>query len=101
MDLELEQNSNGVIIPLKVIPKAKRNSIIGIHQGRLKVSVTQAPEKGKANQAVIQFLAKELGIKKSQLALVSGETSQTKQILVSGITLQEVQEIIVKVLNSE
>ena len=55
----------------------------------LKVCVTQAPEKGKANKAIAEFLAKTLGSKKSQIELISGETSHHKKFSIRGITLQE------------
>ncbi len=94
MKLKLEEIEEGVMLPLQVTPKAKNNSIMGIHQGRLKISVTQAPEKGKANKAVIQFLAKKLGIRKSQFSLVSGSTSQKKMILISNLTCSELNDCI-------
>ena len=58
----------------------------------LKVSVTQSPEKGKANKAVIELLSKKLGLKKSQIELISGETSHQKRFLVRGITPDELAE---------
>lgn len=53
--------------------------------GLVKIKVTAAPSKGKANEAVIKLLAKELGIKKSQIAIVSGETSKIKIIELNGV----------------
>src|SRR5262249_6432744 len=61
------------------------NGITGVHAGRLKVAVTQAPEKGKANQALVKLLAELLDIKRSQIALVAGETSHHKKFLITGI----------------
>mgnify|MGYP002637677477 FL=1 len=54
------------------------------------MSVTQAPEKGKANKAIVEVLAKQLGLKKSQVSLLSGETSQRKKFLLSGVDAREV-----------
>jgi uncharacterized protein YggU (UPF0235/DUF167 family) len=55
----------------------------------LKVSVTQVAEKGKANKAIVEVLAKGLGLKRSQIELVAGELQPQKRFLVRGITREE------------
>ena len=65
---------------LCVTPKASRDAITGWHAGRLKVSVTAAPERGKANAAVISLLATSLGVAKSALKVVSGATRSDKAV---------------------
>jgi uncharacterized protein len=90
--LFLEPHSDGTILPVRAHPGARRNEIRGEQDGMLKVSVTQAPEKGKANKAVIELLSKKLGLKKSQFELVSGETSHQKRFLVRGIEPDELAE---------
>ena len=65
---------------IKVIPKSSKNEILIGTDGLLKVKVTAPPVDGKANEAVIKLLSKELGIKKSQIAIVSGQTSKIKVI---------------------
>lgn len=100
MTLRLEEREEGVLLSLKVAPKAKKNAMTGLHDGQLKISVTAPPEKGKANQAVINLLAKSLHLKKNYLQLVSGETSQQKKILVHGVSLPELSEMIhLKLMN--
>lgn len=89
--VQLEATDGGVLLPVRAHPKAKRNAITGVHDGRLKVSVTQAPEKGKANGAILQVLAKSLGLKRSQVELHSGGTSQQKVFLLTDISLAELQ----------
>jgi len=83
--LALESHSDGVILPVSVHPGARRDEIRGVQNGQLKIGVTQAPEKGKANKAVIELLAKSLGLRKSQIALLSGDTSRRKRFLITGI----------------
>jgi uncharacterized protein len=90
--LELQQTSDGIILPVHAQPGARKNGITGIHAGRLKVAVTQAPEKGKANQALVKLLAELLGIKRSQIALVAGETSSHKKFLITGVDLAILQQ---------
>jgi uncharacterized protein len=83
--IELTETADGLLLPIQAQPKAKKNAIVGIHDGRLKVAVTQAPEKGKANDAILKLLAKSLELRQSQLDLVSGETSSKKAVRVTGI----------------
>jgi hypothetical protein len=83
--IELQQTSDGVILPVQAQPGARKNGITGVHAGRLKVAVTQAPEKGKANKALVKLLAEALMIKRSQIALLAGETSHHKKFLIAGI----------------
>ena len=84
----------GVRVRLKVGPKAKRSQIGGLSgepdggpmgQGRaLKISVTAAPEHGKANEAVIALLAEEWGVAKSAISVVSGATGRRKLVEIRG-----------------
>ena len=72
-------------VALRVTPKASRNGVTGLADepdgGRaIKVSVTAAPENGKANAAVIKLLAKEWGLAKSVLAITAGETARRKTV---------------------
>jgi uncharacterized protein len=87
--LPLEPHADGTILSVRAHPGARRNEIRGVQDGMLKVSVTQAPEKGKATKAVIELLAKQLGLKKSQIELVSGATSHQKRFLVRGVKPEE------------
>ena len=90
--IDLEERENGIILPVKAHPGARRNEIRTPQNGMLRVSVTQAPEKGKANKAIIVLLAKELSLRKSQIELLSGETSGQKRFLVGGVSLADLQE---------
>ena len=72
--------------PQRASPRRHGGNAIHRSHGHLQVSVTQAPEKGKANRAIIALLADELGLRKSQFELVAGETSPQKRFLVREIT---------------
>jgi uncharacterized protein len=85
----LEETPDGILLPVQAQPRARKNTLAGWHAGRLKVSVTQVPEKGKANQALLKVLVKALGLKRSQIELVSGETSAQKLFCVQGLTAEE------------
>lgn len=90
--LKLEENTQGVILPVRAQPGARKNAILGVREGALRVAVTSAPEKGKANQAIIAVLAKSLGVSKSTIELRSGETSRQKKFLITGMRIQELRD---------
>ena len=84
--IELRSSKQGVVLGVQVSPGASRSRILGEHDGRLKVAVSAAPQRGKANQAVLKLLAKTLKVKKAQLSIVGGETSHHKTVQVQGLT---------------
>lgn len=84
--VKLETVTDGVRLRIRAQPGARRNGIVGVHDGRLKVAVTQIAERGKANDAVLDVLAEALRLRSSQLALVSGATNREKVILVRDFT---------------
>jgi len=90
--IALEPHPEGVILPVRAHAGARRNAIRGEQNGMLRVSVTQAPEKGKANKALIAVLSEGLSLKKSQIELISGATSPQKRFLVREVTTDELQE---------
>jgi uncharacterized protein len=97
--LVLEPHPEGTILPVRAQPGAHRNEIRGAQGGLLKVCVTQSPEKGKANKAVVELMSKKLSLKKSQIELIAGETSHQKRFLVRGIKPDELTERIQRALN--
>ena len=84
----LRSTREGVLLPVRLTPRARRNAIAGIAEDpdgtrRLKVSVTAAPERGKANAALVRLLAKSWGLPKSAISIKSGATSRAKTLLVA------------------
>lgn len=77
-------------LQLKVAPKSSRNAVTGWIGDTLKLSVTGAPEKGKANQAVIDVLSEVLDLPRSAIRMVRGETSPTKLVEISGLDEGEI-----------
>ena len=68
---------------VKVIPKSSRTELAGVlADGTWKIKVAAVPEKGKANRAVCEFIAERLGVAKSRVHIISGETSPLKRIRV-------------------
>jgi hypothetical protein len=97
--IELQTTAKGVILPVQAQPGARKNGITGVHAGRLKVAVTQAPEKGKANLALVKLLAESLGIKRSQITLLAGESSSRKKFLIAGIDRATLEQRLTTVSN--
>lgn len=92
MKIELREHAEGVLLPVRAQPGARRNAVRGEHNGALRVSVTQAAEKGKANEALARVLTKELRLRGSQVELLGGATAQNKQFLIRQISLAELTE---------
>lgn len=87
--LPYRRDADGLLLTLRVTPNAGADRIEGTEQrddgtAVLRVRVTAVPDKGKANAAVIALLAKALGIPKSSISLVSGETARQKTVQISG-----------------
>ncbi len=77
---------------IKVVPGASRDKIAGEYDGGLKVTVARAPENGAANRAVIDLLAKKLGIPRNQIEIIAGHTNPRKRVAVRGMSIESVQQ---------
>jgi len=93
---KLESHPEGMILPVRAQPGARCNALRGLQEGLLKLCVTQSPEKGKANKALVELLSKKLGLKKSQIELLSGETSHQKRFLIRDLAADQLAERIRK-----
>lgn len=82
----LRADGDGVVLSLHIQPGAKRTETAGPHGDALKIRLAAPPVDGKANDALIAFLAKALGVPKSRVELVSGQASRAKRVRVAGIT---------------
>jgi uncharacterized protein (TIGR00251 family) len=87
--IELGDHPEGIVVPVRAQPGAGKNAIRGEQNGMLKVSVTQIAEKGKANKALVEVLAKGLGLKRSQVELIAGELQPQKRFLIRGLSREE------------
>lgn len=86
----LTVSADGVIIALHVQPRASKTEIIGVYGGELKVRLTSPPVDGAANKLCREFIAKRMGVAKSNVEVVAGDKSRHKRVLVRGVTLAEV-----------
>lgn len=95
-EIALEAREKGALLPVKAQPGAKRNALVGVHAGSLKVAVTVAPEQGKANDAIAALLAETLELKKADVELLAGQTSRAKKFLVRGLSVEELRTRLAK-----
>jgi len=91
-EFRITRAEGGTAFAVTVVPRAKRNEIVGRHGEAIKIRIAAPAEKGKANRALLRFLARKLGVKQSQLEIVAGDTSRKKLVSVIGLTPQEVEE---------
>ena len=84
-DLALREEAGATLLPVAARPGAARSALQGVHGGALKVAVGAAPEKGKANKELCAFLAKALGLRKTQVTLAAGPTSRGKTVRIEGL----------------
>jgi uncharacterized protein (TIGR00251 family) len=78
-------------LKLKVVPGASRTAIAGWLDDALKIQVAAAPERGKANKAVMALLCKSLDLQRSGVRIVQGESSPMKVVEIDGLTLAEIK----------
>ena len=78
----LVASKDGVVLTLHIQPGAKKTEVVGPHGDALKIRLAAPPVDGKANAALLAFLAERLGVAKSRLELVGGETSRAKRVKV-------------------
>jgi uncharacterized protein YggU (UPF0235/DUF167 family) len=80
-----------VRLHLKVVPKASRNGVVGWVGEALKVCVTAAPERGRANEAVREVMAAALGVSERRVHIVAGVASARKVVEIEGLEEAEVR----------
>jgi len=89
--LQIQQVDRDCYFRIKVVPASSRTALAGVLDGMLKLKITTAPEKGKANKNVIAFLAKKLGVKKRAVAITAGAGNTVKQICIMSIMVEDIR----------
>ncbi len=83
-----------MVINIKIKPGAKRNSIMGFKDGYWHIAVSQQPIEGKANRALMEFLAKQLGIAKSCISILKGSKSRLKKVEINCISEKNIIDLL-------
>ena len=86
----IQATDSGVLVRVRVQPRASVERLEGVHGDQLRLRVTAPPVDGAANTACIAFLAKILGVRRSQVRLQAGEKSRDKVFHIAGLTSAEV-----------
>ncbi len=81
-----------MIIRVRVVPHAPKMRIGGMHNGALKVHITAAPERGKANKALCEYLARIGGVKPYEISIVRGMKSREKEIMIPDEAWERIQQ---------
>ncbi len=92
--INIRDIEDGIVVSVKVQPNASKDRVVGEHADQLKIAVTVAPEKGKANKAVIKVLSRLIGVKSSDIQIVSGETSRDKKVFIRDINEDDFNRIV-------
>ncbi|MEN6332343.1 MAG: DUF167 domain-containing protein [Smithella sp.] len=96
----VKESKSGLTFDIQVTPRASRAEIAGVQDDALKVKVTALPVEGAANEACIKLLAKELGLKKSQMEIFVGSKSRRKTVCVKDISKAELEKKIENALKA-
>jgi len=89
--IQIIEHAEGCVLFARVQPQARRNGIQGEVGGCLKVAVNAPPDKGKANQALIDVLAIALELRRSQIHVIGGLTQRQKTVLLQGCSKTEAE----------
>ncbi|MEO5857658.1 MAG: DUF167 domain-containing protein [Pyrinomonadaceae bacterium] len=91
--ISFTENEEAITFTVRVGPRASKNEIVGELEGSLKIRISAPPVDGAANEEVVKVLAKAFGVAKSNVTIVSGETSKTKRVSVIGATLEQLRQL--------
>jgi len=89
--IPIRATASGATFQVKVHPRAKKNAITGEVGDALKLALTAPPVEGRANEACISFLAEVLNVPRSSVTIAAGESSRSKVILVTGLSVVQVE----------
>ena len=90
MDLSTD-GDGAVLLPVKVVPGARRTQCVAVLGDRLKIAVLSPPERGKANAELVEFLAKTIGVRRGDVTVHRGHTSPRKTLRIENVTIEQVR----------
>ncbi len=90
----IEQIDAGVVVKLRVVPRASRNELSGLIGDELKVRLQSPPVEGKANKALVKFLAARLGVSANCVSILSGASGRNKRALIRGSDVSSVRAVL-------
>lgn len=93
-NIDFQDHDGSVTFEIRVIPRSSKSEIVGCHDGALKVKLTSPPVEGAANEELIRLLAKKLGVPRSSVEIIAGQTSKTKRVRLTGVTSAEINAVL-------
>lgn len=90
----VREESGAITFTVRVVPRSSRSEIVGEMDGAVKVRLTSPPVDGAANAELIRLIAKKLGVSRSAVELIGGETSKTKRLKVTGVTNDQLRDLL-------
>ena len=92
--MNVVEKDGAITFAVRVVPRASRSQIAGEYDGALKIHLTSPPVDGAANAELTKLLAKTFGVSKSDIEIVSGETSKSKRIKIANMSQSRFEEVI-------
>ena len=90
---DAHRRGEAVRFSVRLQPRASKNEIVGLQGSSLRIRVTAPPVDGSANEALVDFLSDSLDISRRNVCIISGQSSRTKVVEVSGVDLEAVQRL--------
>lgn len=95
-NIDFQERDGSVKFAVRVIPRSSKSEIVGEQNGALKVKLKSPPVDGAANEELIRFLAKLLGVGRSSIEIVHGKSSRIKLIRIDGVGRERMMETFLK-----
>jgi uncharacterized protein (TIGR00251 family) len=92
----LKEQNGHVTFKVRVVPRASKNQIVGVEGDAVKIRLAAPPVEGKANEALVKFLAALLDLPRSSIEIVAGQSSRNKVIRIRGVGVKQVERAVLK-----
>ena len=97
--IKLAVKEGGVTFAVRVQPRASKSGVAGELDGVLKIRLAAPPVEGRANEELIRLLAELFDAPRQRIAILSGQTSKNKVVVVGGISVDEAERVLSEALN--
>ena len=86
-------STHAVTFSVRVVPRASKNQIVGKQGDELRIRLNAPPVDGRANEALVKFLAASLGVSQGQVEIVAGVSSRHKVVRITGVTAEQIEDM--------
>ncbi len=94
--MSVQESGGAMTFSVKVLPRAGKNALVGWEGDVVKIRLNAPPVEGKANDALVRFLAETLWVSRAQIEIVTGHASRRKVVRVRGVTAQQIEKAMPK-----